>query len=350
MTAHAIESQRGYRRRVSLTRRSVLAAAVAAAAAAACSAAPTPISTAPGPTPTPTAPGPTPTRTPTTSPTPTPTPTKPSLPRATTWKAGAGEVQPAVKTRACQFIEAICTWTNSTGDIADARARAKAAGFTPQLADALAPLLGVGTSAVANVRHAHYGGILDTTASVLVVVDQWRAMPDETVHVGGSTVDVRLEQASPHWRVVDAFPAEIERPDTTLSSTAQHVLANTRIRLPYAAHADVNAGKIRDSVLIMLGELATSHVIDVAVLRSGHPLHVFGTDRMSDHPLGRAADLWAIDHHDIVDPANYDLTASVMRNASQLGAYQVGGPVLLDGSGFFSDNTHQDHIHVGFNY
>ena len=41
---------------------------------------------------------------------------------------------------------------------------------------------------------------------------------------------------------------------------------------------------------------------------------------------------------------------AVMRTASGTGAYQVGGPEDLDGSGpqYFSDPTHRDHVHVGF--
>jgi hypothetical protein len=39
-----------------------------------------------------------------------------------------------------------------------------------------------------------------------------------------------------------------------------------------------------------------------------------------------------------------------MQAARSAGAYQVGGPVDLDGSGasYFADDTHQDHIHLGF--
>jgi hypothetical protein len=37
-----------------------------------------------------------------------------------------------------------------------------------------------------------------------------------------------------------------------------------------------------------------------------------------------------------------------MREAVRRGAYNVGGPLLLSGSQFFSDRTHQDHIHLGF--
>jgi hypothetical protein len=37
-----------------------------------------------------------------------------------------------------------------------------------------------------------------------------------------------------------------------------------------------------------------------------------------------------------------------MRAAAAAGSYNVGGPRLLSGSQFFSDDTHHDHVHAGF--
>jgi hypothetical protein len=39
-----------------------------------------------------------------------------------------------------------------------------------------------------------------------------------------------------------------------------------------------------------------------------------------------------------------------MRVAASVGPYQVGGPVDIDGGGsqYFSDQSHQDHLHLGF--
>jgi hypothetical protein len=211
-------------------------------------------------------------------------------------------------------------------------------------------LLGAGDAAVTVVRDAQYGGILSSSASVLVVVDQWRAMPDGTVVAGGTTVDVRLVAASPRWRVTEVLPARPGAASSSLTATAKRVLADSRIRLPHAANSDIRAGAIHDSVLALLVSLAREHVVDVSVLRSGHPLHVFGTSRTSDHPRGRAVDVWALDHRPLVLPANHALATSAMRSAVARGAYNVGGPVLLSGPQYFSDRTHQDHIHLGLNH
>jgi hypothetical protein len=273
-----------------------------------------------------------------------------ALPTTHAWTARDGEVSPSVKRVATSLLETLGTWSHGAGDVASARTRLTHAGYDPALASQLTTLLGVGTDAVVAVRDAQYGGILSTTASVLVVVDQWRLTSDGTVHAGGTTVDVRLEKASPHWRVTAVHPAAPGLPTSSLTRTARQVLADSRIRLPHAAHADVSAGRVHDTVLGLLLAMAQQHVVDVSVMRSGHPLLVFGTSRTSDHPKGRAVDVWALDGKPLVVPANHTLAASAMRFAVAHGAYNVGGPVLLPGSTYFSDRTHQDHIHLGYNH
>ncbi|HSN05974.1 MAG TPA: hypothetical protein VLV82_01415 [Candidatus Angelobacter sp.] len=287
---------------------------------------------------------------PATSPTaarPSATAAAPALPAARPWVARAGEVQPSVKERATSLIEAVGSWTGGAGDLTHARARAEAAGHPSSLVDALAPLLGPEPSAVTIVRDAQYGGILSSSASVLVVADQWRARSDGHVTPGGTTLDVRLVAAVPRWRVVDVFPARPGKAAATLSPAARKVLSDKRIRLPYAARSDVLSGNVHDSVLGLLAAMAREHVVDVSVIRSGHPLYVFGTSRTSDHPRGRAVDVWALDERPLVLPSNHSLAASAMRYAVAHGAYNVGGPVLLAGSAYFTNRTHQDHIHLG---
>ena len=272
------------------------------------------------------------------------------LPKTRPWAPKAGEIDPSIKARATLLLESVGAWTGGGGALVNTRRRASAAGFDPNLVEALALLYGEGESAVIQVRDAQYGGILGSSASVLVVVDQWRLMPDGSVRAGGTTVDVRLVQASPHWRIVEVRPAHPGTPTSSLSLAARRVLSDSRIRLPYAAHADVRAGTVHDSVLKLLLELSTLHFLDVSVIRSGHPLLVFGTSRPSDHPRGRAVDIWALDSRPLVVPGNHLLATSAMRFAVSNGAYNVGGPVLPRGPHYFSDRTHQDHLHLGFNH
>ncbi|MEY9929258.1 hypothetical protein ABH926_003898 [Catenulispora sp. GP43] len=186
------------------------------------------------------------------------------------------------------------------------------------------------------VYDAQYGGLLDTSASVLVVTSV-------------ATYDVRLVQASPRWTVTQVNPSQPGPPTTTPTAAAKTLLANPRVSLPPAGLADVRSGQVHDSVLTVLQELSQEHELMVSVVRSGHPIYVFGTNRLSDHPRGRAVDVWRIDGHAVVDPATPTaLVDNLMRRAAALGSYNVGGPRQLSGPQFFSDPTHHDHVHMGF--
>ena len=295
------------------------------------------------------------------SPSPTATPaTAASLPVTHPWQPTSSEVSPAVKLGAVRLLEAVLAWRPGGHGLAAARAPAAALGYDPRLADQLAGLLTAAPSAAVQVVDAQYGGILSASSSVLVVLRQWLAGPTGSpaasggsVHpatAGGTTVDVRLVAATPSWRVTALHPAAPGAPATRLSSLAASLLAEPRLRLPVAAHADLRSGTISTGVLTSLRGLTDRHVVDVSVVKSGHPLYVFGTSRRSDHPRGHAVDVWAVDGKAVVEPANRALVESVMRLGIALGAYQVGGPVDLDGGGsrYFSDHTHHDHIHLGF--
>ncbi len=294
---------------------------------------------------------PTPTGTP---PTATESPTGPAaadLPATSPWRPTSSEIDPAVKVRAVRLLEAIGSWPSGGQGLAAARARVAALGYDPGLADQGAALLKSSRQAAVQVVDAQYGGILSASASVLVVLQQWTLAADGTsVMAGGTTVDVRLVAASPRWRVTALYPAAPSSAATSLPALASGLLVDPRLHLPVAAHADIRSGTISNGVLTALRGLAARHVVDVSVVKSGHPLYVFGTNRRSDHPRGHAVDVWRVDGRSVIDPANRALVESVMRLGIALGAYQVGGPVDLDGGGsqYFSDNTHHDHIHLGF--
>lgn len=265
------------------------------------------------------------------------------------WLPGPGEIQPHAKLRAVRLIEAIGSWTSGGGAKAAAD-RVAALGEDRRLVRQAEPLLGSGSQAVLRVIDAQYGGILPEAASVLVVCRQWRAT-GRSVTDGGTTVDVRLSRTGGHWHVTALHPAHPGRPEPRPSPLATAVLTNHRIDLPPASAADVRSGRVHDSVLTALLHLARRYRIGVSVIRSGHPIYVFGTDRLSDHPRGRAFDTWRIDGHAVVDPGTpRRLIIGYMHAAAAAGSYNVGGPYLLAGPGnqYFSDATHHDHVHAGF--
>ncbi|WP_225097742.1 hypothetical protein [Streptomyces sp. CoH27] len=293
-------------------------------------------------------------RTPTSSSPPTPA-TSPSpssgLPHTTPWRPTSAEVEPTAKSRAVQVVETIGAWADGQGGAAAARSRVGALGLPAGLVAQAGPLLPTADQAVLQVVDAQYGGILSRSASVLVVCQQW-IRRGGTVSAGGTTVDVRLSEAGGRWTVDALHPAQPGPAARTLAPDLRTALADDRIVLPPAAVADLRSGQVHTSVARAMLALARTYRLEVSVVRSGHPLDVFGTSRPSDHPRGRAFDVWRIDGHTVVDPATpRSLIERFMRDAAAAGSYNVGGPVLLSGGGagqFFSDATHHDHVHVGF--
>lgn len=262
-------------------------------------------------------------------------------------------MQPDVKLRAVQLVEALGAWPAGGQGVAAARQRVTPLGLDPALADQAGPLLPAADRAALQVLDAQYGGILTDSASVLVVCDQWTQTGAGPVGAGGTTVDVRLSAATPRWTVTALHPAAPGPAAATLSPAAAQVLADSRIQLPPAATADLHSGMVHDTVLQAMLTLAQTYTFRVSVVRSGHPLDVFGTTRPSDHPLGRAFDVWQINGHAVVDPTTpHDLVDGFMHAAAAAGSYNVGGPRQLSGGAtanqFFTDDTHRDHVHVGF--
>ena len=279
-------------------------------------------------------------------------PTGTTLPATTVWQPSSNDIDPQVKLRAVQLIEALGAWLEGQQGTAAARAKVSALGLDPALAAQAGGLTGSAPQAALQVLEAQYGGILTDTASVMVVCRQWTRGASGAVVPGGTTVDVRLSRSSPRWTVTALHPAQPGAAAASLPSAAEQVLSSSSVTLPPAAEADIRSGQIHSSVLDALLTLARSYRIELSVVRSGHPLDVFGTNRPSDHPQGRAFDVWRINGHAVVDPAtSRSLIEGFMRAAAAVGSYNVGGPWLLSGgtgNQFFSDNTHHDHVHVGF--
>lgn len=241
-------------------------------------------------------------------------PRRPHLPRPTPWRPTAGEIEPAIKLAAVRHLERAHTSPHE-------RLR---------------------------VLYAQYGGLLPDSASVLVP-SLSQTLRQGAVVPGGHTFDVRLSRRGSRWVVTEVFPSRPGPRARRLSLAARRVLAHDRIDLPPASADDIASGQVEDSVLEALLRLAAAYRVGVSVMRSGHPLHVFGTDRLSDHPRGLAVDVWRIDGHPVVAPSTpRRLVEGFMRRAVALGADNVGGPTPLAGAAYFSDRTHHDHVHLGF--
>ena len=131
------------------------------------------------------------------------------------------------------------------------------------------------------------------------------------------------------------------------------VLNNPNITLCPACRQDLVDGVIDQRVIAFLVWAAQRHQIAVSVLKTGHDQYVAGTDRISNHWYGRAADLYAIDGQDVTSAC-----APCRAFAEEVVPLGTGRPdelgvpwadmVSAGGWDVFSDASHADHVHVGW--
>jgi hypothetical protein len=199
------------------------------------------------------------------------------------------------------------------------------------------------------------GGLAGGRASVMVVVRREAGGGSSPEVVETRTLDIRLIRTGGAWVFDDLASAggtAAERP-AGLSADARAVLDDPRIELPDSARWDIYRGSIAPSLLRLMAAMAERGPYGVVVLRTGHPRHVFGTTRLSQHTVGQAVDLYRVDRSLVVERAVSGAPHSLARwlcRRDDLG--QLGSPWgLADADGrTFSDTVHQDHLHIAVRY
>lgn len=289
---------------------------------------------------------PLPSSTPTTSP--PPPPPAPALPTVSAWQPGPGEPLPQLKQAAAAFIEAAGTWAGGAG----AARSLTALGVPPQIAATAIELEAPGAvSSNVQVIYPQFGGVQPADAAIILLFDQEVTAADGVVTRRQKALDLRLAlSADQRWTVLRINPLTSLGSPIARSQEANAVLAQPRIELSAPARIDVTNGRMDRRLLRVLLGLANDHVLAVDVMATGHIQTVYPTPRLSNHAVGRAVDLRAVDGMAVVDKATpVALLTRVMLGAAKLGATEVGGPFDLNGPkrGFFSDTTHQDHLHIG---
>ena len=264
----------------------------------------------------------------------------------------AGEVEPACKEAAVLAVHAALTWRDGAADPAAAVERVTALGSPAEAVATLPPLLGGAPWSSVEVTYPQYGGLVADLGLASVMVNAQQVLPGETEVVRRPlTVDVRLVQQRGGWHATEILLGARPPAAPEVSAAASAVLTNDRLVLPEAARADVQAGLIDDLVMTLLMQLSERWRVHVQVLSTGHPFTVFGIDRQSNHTRGRAVDVWALDDVPVIDQDRAPWRA-LMEAAAALGATEIGGPVDVDGvrgqPPHFSDQVHQDHVHLGF--
>jgi hypothetical protein len=203
------------------------------------------------------------------------------------------------------------------------------------------------------VVYPQFGGLAGDRCSIMAVARQTVGLPDGTELVEVRTLDVRLRVVGGLWtfeRLASAGGAPVERPDD-LDEHARAVLDDERIELPDTARWDIHRGAISSGLLQAMSRMAdVSGGYAVNVLDTGHPTHVFGTDRISDHTRGRAVDIHEIGGRLVIDDRqDGSHTQQVVQELYDSPDNPIlGSPWALDAFGgrSFTDPVHQDHLHL----
>ena len=259
------------------------------------------------------------------------------------------EVAPKGKYLAAKVAQEALTY--SRGDSAAAIAR-RLKKFGARVAPAvLRPAVDPDSRSWAKTIYPQMSGITAETMGAMVVTQQRVEDSDGRVTSFSRVLDVRLVLTNGRWRLdelasVGGSPA---KRTSKLSAVARQVLANRRIDLPDSARWDVLRGEVSDPLLQALQDASSGTSFRVAVLKTGHPPNVWATDTPSAHSLGLAADVWSVGGSPVLNQRETGSKAFALAESFVAGgALQVGSPwtFTTDGYSTFTDDVHQDHIHV----
>ena len=159
---------------------------------------------------------------------------------------------------------------------------------------------------------------------------------------------------SPMWRDYASKQGKAVESTSRGAAWVEHYLAMGS-GLSAWAQGDVLGGCVARPMLALLGHLAARKAIYVSPLRSGHAPNVAGGDRESMHHRGRGADIFTVGGEIMVydSPEGYWLWRLLVefKERGRMSIMEIGSPWELvewvDGDGIFTDDDHEDHIHVG---
>ena len=206
------------------------------------------------------------------------------------------------------------------------------------------------------VEYAQLGGHLDGRISIMVVVrqDVGAEGSSEPERTETRTVDVRLARGeSGAWELEEIASAggqPVERP-ADLEPLAASVVDNPRIGLPDSAIWDIYSGHTDHALLQTMLDLVARTPYFVVVLQTGHPHHVFGTPRLSNHTVGRAVDIYQVGSELVID--SHEVTSSLYAVSewvvSRTDIREFGSPWRFDDAvaHTFTNQVHHDHLHIG---
>ena len=118
--------------------------------------------------------------------------------------------------------------------------------------------------------------------------------------------------------------------------------------LTFSQNAAQDTGKIDPRLTALLAEAPFD--LHIGTLITGHNLHVHGTDRISNHIYGRAADVTTVNSEPVSSSSVAAHAFMQWLTTADPQPTEVGSPFPEFNSvpGRFSDSDHRDHIHCGW--
>jgi putative modified peptide len=127
------------------------------------------------------------------------------------------------------------------------------------------------------------------------------------------------------------------------------LLQSKRVTFDADGIADLRAGRLDPRLVSVLKAVSRNHTISVSATASDHPKLTTGGS-VSNHFYGRAVDIATVDGRP-VGPGNAaarELAVALSSLDLSIRPSEIGSPWALPGAAYFTDDGHQDHIHVAF--
>lgn len=286
------------------------------------------------------------------SPTTEPVP-PPRLPPSQNWSPTTGELTPDVKRAATDALLALATYDVGAGTAEAAVGRLAGIGASPALAAQSAGLLRPDAESAVDIVYPQLGGLTQDTASVMVVADIRTRVPGQPETISRQVVELGVRRTGDSWTADRMSPpaTPANTPGPPPPPEVALLLGNTNVELSDSNRRDLIEGRVDPRIVELLLRLAAQRRISVTTFASGHPEKVFGTDRTSNHTVGRAVDVWAVDGVPVADQRGPGSALELLvRQLVTEGVTELGSPFDIDGRGgsSFTDMVHHDHLHLAY--
>ena len=119
---------------------------------------------------------------------------------------------------------------------------------------------------------------------------------------------------------------------------------------PYDSPSIDSSGRVDLRVQSLLAVIADRYRIRLSCLRTGHSKFVKGTTRVSNHTVWRAVDIDMVDGRPVSRHSRAARTLALWLDGLQgpLRPSEVGSPFAFGRRPYFSDEGHQEHVHIGY--